>query len=234
MKKIILFFSALIITCSLTTSAMAIGIGVYIDGGVGNSSWGGNAENTGLDLIPTGGLILDTAAAKNAIFNYRLKAGGGKMFSGSAKLNKVGIVNTFGLSPSNMRGDQARFFFGPRIGLYYVGGRVSSEMKFNPIAFAFGPYGPLLFMQEEKIRVDLFRIDIGMVLFGFNFNLGDAATITFEFGGNFGVMLGENSSTITIPGYEFFGTMGFMYRINDSYTEAQSSGERGMQVKDLK
>lgn len=210
---------------------MAIGIGVYIDGGVGNSSWGGSVGQTSTDLIPTGGLILDTAAAKNKIFNYRLKVGGGKMLSGSVKLNKVGMVHTFGLSPANMRGDEARFFFGPRIGMFYVGGDAGNEYTINQLGFLIG--APFL-TEEKKIRVDLFRIDIGMVLFGFNFNLGEAATFTFEFGGNFGVMLGERRGTIAIPGYEAFGMMGFIYRINDSYAEAQSAGERGMQVKDLK
>jgi hypothetical protein len=240
LKKIVLLISAFVCMLLISTSAKAIGVGAYVDLGVGSTTWEGDFQSSGgtikgsaTDLIPTGGLILDTAAAKNKIFNYRFKFGGGKMLSGAIKLDKVGMVHTLGLSPMNFRGDQARFFFGPRIGMYYVGGEYEVAPPLSIMTFMFWPFGFLL-SQPAKIHLDLVRFDLGLVLLGFNFNLGEAATITFEFGGNYGIMLGEKKGTITAPGYEIFATMGFMYRINDTFIESSKTADNNIQVKDLK
>ncbi len=223
MKRIILFFLTVSIALLINTSAMAIGLGGYFDIGIGSTTWGGSINRTGLDMIPTGGIIIDTAAAKNTIFNYRFKFGGGKMFSGKAKLDKVGMVHTLGLSPVNVRGDQARFFFGPRIGMHYLGGEASAVREISLTDYVV--YGNLaLLPQNKRIRLDLVRFDLGLVLLGFNFNLGEYSTITFEFGFNYGVMLGENKGSAAMPGFEGFTTMGFMYRLHDSYV---------VQVKDI-
>jgi hypothetical protein len=215
LKRILLFLCAGLFTLLISTSAMAIGVGAYVDMGVGNTAYGSGTGSGGTDLTPTGGLILDLAAAKNKIFNYRLKIGGGRMFSNGLKLDKIGIVNTFGLSPINLRGDEARFFFGPRIVIHYVGGEIT--VKNNSFS---------LFGSSTKSRMDYFRFDLGVVFLGFNFNLGDAATVTFEFGMDYGIMAGNsNGSTITANGYEGFATMGFMYRINDSFSDKPSANE---------
>lgn len=205
---------------------MAIGIGGYFDIGAGSTTWSGDLSGGTTDLVPTGGLILDTAAAKNKIFNYRLKFGGGKMLSGDLKLDKVGMVHTFGLSPSNMRGDEARFFFGPRIGLHYVGGKYMSLDAPDPLMFLFlGPYAWLL-SGDKMVHFDMFRFDLGLVLLGFNFNLGEHATLTFEFGFDYGIMLGGDEASITANGIEGFATLGFMYRINDRFGAVQKNIER--------
>ncbi|HNW28760.1 MAG TPA: hypothetical protein PKN50_09810 [Spirochaetota bacterium] len=234
MKKTVLLLSALTASLLITSSAMAVGIGGYVDMGVGSTS--GSGYGMGTDLIPTGGFILDTAAAKNKIFNYRFKFGGGRMFSGGVKFDKVGMVHTLGLSPVNLRGDEARFFFGPRIGIHYVGGEVKTGSTINPLMML-SPLGFLMSMSSSgstTTRIDMVRFDLGLVLLGFNFNFGELATMTFEFGMNYGVMLGDNSGVFAVTGYEGFATIGFMFRINDTYNMTASTGDVRMQVKDIK
>jgi hypothetical protein len=232
MKKTVLLLSALTASLLITSSAMAIGIGGYVDMGVGSTSGGGYVMGT--DLTPTGGFILDTAAAKNKIFNYRFKFGGGRMFSGGLKFDKVGMVHTLGLSPVNFRGDEARFFFGPRIGIHYVGGEVKTASTINPLMML-SPLGLLMSMSSSGStttkRIDMVRFDLGLVLLGFNFNFGELATMTFEFGMNYGVMVGDDSGIFTMTGYEGFATIGFMFRINDTYNMTASAGDIKVQVQ---
>ena len=216
MKRIILSFSICFTTLCITTSAMAIGLGGYFDMGIGQTSWGKYSSGAGADVIPTGGIILDTAAAQNKIFNYRFKFGGGKMMSGKPQLDKVGMTHTLGLSPVNFRGDEARFFFGPRLGMYYLGGEASTSYTMKPEDYLLG--SNIVFLPKTKrVRLDLVRFDLGLVLLGFNFNLGDISTITFEFGINYGVMLGNKKGTASFSGFEGFATVGYMHRFNDSY-----------------
>ena len=193
----VVFCLAILTTAS---SAWAFGIGGYAEIGAGN-----------VDIIPMGGLMFDTSVAKNEIFNYRLKLGGGKMITNN--FTQVGLIQALGVSPSNIRGDGARFWFGPRIGIHYVGGEKEIVNE---------NFLTMWFMPKTKKKFDFAKIDLGLVLLGFNFNFGSAATLTFEFGSDFGVYLGDTKKAeMEMSSVEGFANIGFMYRINDVYAEAK-------------
>jgi len=185
---------------AISSSAWAFGIGAYAEIGAGND-----------DIIPMGGIMFDTSVAKNEIFNYRLKLGGGKIIT--SKFTKVGLIQALGVSPSNIRGNGARFWFGPRIGIHYVGGEKE---------VANDNFLTMWFMPVTKKKFDFARFDLGLVLLGFNFNFGSAATLTFEFGSDYGVYIGDTKKAgMQMSSVEGFANIGFMYRINDVYEEAK-------------
>ena len=122
MKKIVLLLSSGLFMLFITSSAMAVGIGVYGELQRGATFYGGNlggALNGSTDDIGgSGGLIIDTAVANDELFNYRLKIGGGRLAPNKQKVLAFNLINTFGVSPQGMHGKHVRFWFGPRIGLH--------------------------------------------------------------------------------------------------------------------
>jgi hypothetical protein len=86
----------------------------------------------------------------------------------------------------------------------------------------------LAMFTPEKIKVDLFKGDIGLVLAGFNFNFGDTFTISLEFGVDYGFTIGSlKSGSYHGYGYgegiEGFANIAIMFRINDTYSAAASN-----------
>ncbi len=201
-------------------SAMATGIGVFMQGAGGETSWetGHIAGDSG-DFIVGGGLMLDTNLAKNEVFNYRFKLGYNRLFGSSYELNRLSFDNCFGISPRNMMGKNARFWFGPTLGFHII---------FGTLPVAGGSLGDLLlygvysYFLETELKVAGVKLDLGLVLLGFNFNFGEHVTLTFEFGGRAGYFIGQSkieSDAMTAGAiqYEGYTSIGVVYRLNDSY-----------------
>lgn len=82
-----------------------------------------------------------------------------------------------------------------------------------------------MFFPEEKVVMNAFKADIGLVLAGFNFNFGQVLTLSFEIGFDYGFMVGKAKYTssdskmdLSGEGLEGFATMAVIFRINDTYT----------------
>ena len=104
MNKLRTALAALVFMALVPASAKAIGIGFYGEFNRGYEYYGGNM---GGDMKGSndytggnGGIILDTAAAKDRLFNYRLRLGGGKTTFGKDTYTDIGMVHTFGVSPA--------------------------------------------------------------------------------------------------------------------------------------
>lgn len=99
---------------------MAVGIGVYGDFQRGFTSSRTAFNVTSDDIGVLGGLVLDTNVAKDSVFNYRLRLGAGQNWANKKPQTRISLIQAFGVSPAPLRGQFARFWFGPRIGLHYI------------------------------------------------------------------------------------------------------------------
>jgi hypothetical protein len=233
MKTFIFLSGAALFILLSFQPAMAVGFGVYGDIQRGFTNYGGilggDVEGWTSDIGSSGGIILDTAVAANNSFNYRLKLGGGLISEDHQKFTHFNLIHTFGISPSNLRGELVRYWFGPRIGIHYLHASYTISPLDDYTLFIFYNYFPannaLLFglFMPTKVKVDLFKGDIGLVLAGFNFNFGDVFTISLEFGVDYGFTIralksGSYHGDVYGEGLEGFANIAFMFRINDTYS----------------
>ncbi len=224
MKKLVFFLCTGLSVMLLSTSAMAFSIGGYFDLGVGQTAWDGNHfYKITTDVIPTGGFILDTSLMKNDLLHYRFKAGFGAQYADSTQLWKTGIVNILTIAPSALRTENFQFWFGPRIGLYYVGGTYYVDTPFYNYYnvwyyYPYWSYNPYILVTEYHytIWVDMFRADFGLVFAGLNFNLGPASTLSFELAVNYGINVGyTRHGDILADSWEISATIAYLHRMGD-------------------
>ncbi len=204
-------------------SAMATGIGVFIQGAGGGTSWTtGHISGDSSDITVGGGLMVDTNLAKNEVFNYRFKFGYNRIFGSSYELNRLSFDNCFGVAPRGLMGKNARFWFGPSLGFHIMFGEVPVSGGSTTDALLYGIYYSLL---STELKVAGVKLDLGLTLLGFNFNFGEHITLTFEFGGKAGYFIGQSkieSDAVTSGAlqYEGYTSVGVLYRFNDSYGNA--------------
>jgi len=194
---------------SMTT--WALGIGVYFSGGYSYDKWETstfhNLNKISLGYLNKtmygGGIILDTCAAKNEIFNYRLNVGierynidplkNTNLFDHfknnnvtnsislkNVKIQRLGIINTFGFGI--LKRENFRLWIGPQLGFRYFWG-ISDHLNIGFIGIIYPPK-PGIYFFPYKGDLDfnnLFGIDIGAAI-GCNFNFGELLTVSVEAG----------------------------------------------------
>lgn len=215
MKKILFFIGMGIMSLAIAESAQAAAIGVYGTGGVNFSTWKyRDASASTTDALYGCGVVFDTNAAKNELFGYRLTAGYEQYRlkytesdQSSDPIHRVSMSHTFGFGM--VRTDLIRFWAGPRIGLHYLNYRNSyTTIRINVIP-------PMIYPKKIKVKLDMIGFDL-LLAFGFNFNIGNMATIFLDLG--FGYMGNYNiHETQKGHGFGLDGKIGFMFRINDKY-----------------
>ncbi len=239
MKRLFSIISLTLLILGPTSSALAVGLGVYGDVERGFTNYGGilggDLQGWATSIGTSGGIIIDSAVANNQAFNYRFKIGGGLISENKQKFSHYDLIQTFGVSPSAMRGEMVRFWLGPRIGLHYLHGSYTiSEPAGNaflllyslpPMPNALSNIVLLTMLTPQKSKLDLFRGDIGLVLAGFNFNFAETFTISMEFGIKYGFTIGtiksgSYSGDAYGEGMEGFAAIAFLFRFNDSYSAA--------------
>lgn len=233
MKKfLVLSAVSLMLIISLNAPAGATGIGVY--GGFSYNE-GKFQEYEGLDDVGSAyrakfywagaGLVVDTAVAKNKIFNYRMNLGIGKLWqepiSGSYNIDIEGIrgelISSFGFGIVKM--SFMRMWLGPQLGL-----RVS-------------------YIEADEFDMNFTSIFIspGAVL-GFNFNIGSLFTIALD--GGFRYNAGLNFATLQdssdllnynseyTHGPEGFVNVSVLFRFGDNYDGARKKSESEREQKE--
>ncbi len=242
----------LIIVLLITKASWAGGFGFYGIGGAGTGNWSGHGMgdswlNHMLDVsygdsrasttLYGGGLVWDSAVAKDTVFNYRLKAGYERSFmhilgpDARARvdnpIHRYSMSHTFGFGI--IRNENARFWIGPRIGLcYFRPSVVSSLFETDTGLFLYFDAMRRHLGNDEFYRLvfatqlvpSTYRYDyIGLNLLwsmGCNFNLGDYVTIFMDFGlgymGNFSLKANQNVTSLITE-----ASVGMMFRINDRF-----------------
>jgi hypothetical protein len=245
-KQILSLGGTILIVLFISSSAMAIGIGVYGDVQRGTTNYAQDFSGSTSDIGVTGGLVFDTNVAKDSLFNYRAQLGAGQVWSRGLTVNKASLIQTFGISPAPLRGEKVRFWFGPRIGLHYLNSNYSNMIGYQDLQLIMMMLtGSLIPPTTSKVTMNGFKGDIGLVLAGFNFNFGKLVTLSLEFGFDYGYMIGKADFEEGTPkrwltaageGFEGFATMAVLFRINDNYGAqsidmAPEKPEKKMQIQ---
>ena len=207
----------LLVLMLVSTQAMAVGIGLY--GGLSKAS---NARVRDAELATPEeshmlaglGFVLDTAVAKNQLFNYRLNIGFEKWNWGvdtlqgitTAEPLRLGIYNTFGFGI--IRTKLIRFWLGPQLGLTIFTEPTTDTgtfMDFFQLADNNGAFGSTLGLAT-----------------GVNINIGDKFTVSIDGGArrysytylSANPVQGGSKKRRT---HEYYGNVSVMFRINDVY-----------------
>jgi hypothetical protein len=219
MKTITIGSLFLLVLMLVSTQAMAVGIGLY--GGVGKAS---NARVRVRDTALASpeeshrlaglGFVLDTAVAKNQLFNYRLNVGfekwnwGVDTFENIARAEplRIGIYNTFGFGIIKTR--PIRFWLGPQAGL----------TLFTEPNKGTGTFLDIFQLSDNN---GAFGYTIGLAT-GVNINIGEKLTIGIDGGARRWDYYYINSNPIQAQQqhqrtHEYYGNVSVMFRINDVY-----------------
>ncbi len=227
MKRFILIQLLFIVTISFLdlTCAMAVGLGFYGDlpiqeGFADNTSkpkghYNGDVEyrfDTDNDNRSLG-FVLDTALARDALFNYRLNLGYGKWnwkkeAGGKLKLNAYTMDHTFGFGV--YRNQFVRLWLGP-------------QLRF---AVANGDYIDSSGNKDRDWDYSYVGIGVGPV-FGLNVNPGDRFTASLTIGYRFMRYYGEDDYKGNTSNYheskydsdekQLFMNISFFFRLNDTF-----------------
>lgn len=192
MKKRLIFVSVLLccITIFSVKSAMAFGIGAYVDGAYNKfsvSGDGGSADIGDYGFLGAG-LVLDTCLARNQLFNYRLQLGYQKDLKyPDFGTHKISMNNYFGFGLVRMQ--YFRWWMGPQIGIrYYI-------------------------LEGDESSTSEAGGNVGLVM-GFNFNIGKVFTIGLDFGFRYNFLFRDP----LFHGPEAHGALAFMFRVDDNYS----------------
>jgi hypothetical protein len=246
-KKYALSFVAGLCMMFAAASAMALGIGAYIDAAGGETHRKvrtGSFEDTGGRLTNYGfraGLIFDTCVACDNEFSYRFKLGGG--LSWADLLNKIDynslhMSHTFAFAA--VKNDYIKFWIGPQIGLSYSRGSGDRLFlgtdKVGPLYYFGTTPTPELWhfgVFKERTKYFLYNVNAGPA-FGVNLNFGDYVTLALEAGVTYGYTIGRQERELyfavnpLIPynkfresvadhGIEAYGSAAFLFRFVDTY-----------------
>jgi hypothetical protein len=195
----------------MTPQVSAIGLGGYFTAGSGSGEWDAEDEDdveSDFETDDTGsgfGFVLDTAVAKNRVFNYRLNLGFERkdyeFESGDTlEIDNFVVVNDFGFGV--VRTPQIRFWLGPELKITSGSGYVDDD---------------------EDFEVDLVSVGIGPVL-GLNVHVGKLVTLGFKTGLLFESIVGQGEhdtldDTVDFTGDDtyFYFSFAVIFRINDAY-----------------
>ena len=154
MKKLnaISLFTMLLISSVYSTQAMAVGKGFYLQAGAGSASWDAEDDfhswSFDSDTSHAGfGFVLDTAVAKDKLFNYRFQIGyeqfEDKPTGSSRKLKMDSLVIDQDFGFGLVRNDRIRFWLGPELRVSFSGGTPDGYSDFDVVLFGLG-LGPVM------------------------------------------------------------------------------------------
>lgn len=183
------------------SDAMAVGLGVYGGLSSGNSDWTTDDNYGSYDFkMDSGhteaGLVLDTAVAKDRLFNYRLNLGYLKSTykdDSGDKLELDGFAMTHSFGFGVLRTENVRLWLGPQLRFSYVTG---------------SPKG-------GSDNYSQFGVGIAPVL-GININLGPVVTLAVDGGYRFSSYFGTYD-------YTNYSYSGYSYSDTGSYTVSEQT-----------
>lgn len=239
-------FAVTIVLAALPRPASAVGFGVYGTGSIGSDSVSmttksNETSTTSGRVYHTGvGLVIDTATAKDKLFNYRLNLGYGKMFDNQVgpldrmAFQQISWGNTFGFG--FYRTPMVRLWVGPMLSLAYIRQAVStSDVKF---------YGFMYEITKLNVEFNHLQLNLGAV-FGINVNPGNHFTISWELGFQGGFGIGKlnssgysiflfiplpQSASVNTTSYniEAFTRISVMFRVGDTFRGADKGADKGI------
>jgi len=209
MKKFCLahFIAIVLVSVFMLSESLAMGLGGYYTFGSGSGTWTINTEGSDDNDIDTDdsgtgfGFILDTAVAKDKLFNYRLGVGMEKKEyeiddGPTLKVDNFVIDNDFGFGV--YRTPNIRLWLGPELKISY-GTESIDGLDYSVMSFGVGP------------------------VIGLNYNIGDRFTLGVKSGylfeGTAGYGEEDNGDSVDHTGQDTFFYINFaiIYRLNDIF-----------------
>lgn len=226
------------VTVGLATNAVALGLGGYLtltgqttewdvdydidNGNDGSEDWDAKEGTAGF------GFVLDTAVARNELFNYRFQIG---LESSSVELDTddgdataklAGIAMTHDFGVGVYRTKDVRVWIGPELRMAFKGGTIEYDNEPDNVDIDDGDW-----------TIGTFQYGIGPVVGG-NFHIGNNLTLAVKTGVLWEKMTGagESEGTVIVNGnqedfdvdwdYEssdvyFFITFSVFYRLGDTF-----------------
>ena len=216
MKKI-LSFQILIVMFAIVffiPNAFALGLGFYGSLGSGKGDWeidpdsGTDYEVDTENKHRSFGFVLDTAVAKDKVFNYRLQVGLDRWeeeFTKTGdKFEMDGFVVEHDFGFGVVRRENFRLWLGP-------------ELRIE--------YGEGIYNDDTDLEATFFGIGVGPVI-GVNFNFGEIFTFGLKSGFLFEGYGGTgrdqlDSESYTIRSRQLFINAAIIFRINDTYKKGR-------------
>ena len=169
MKKfsIVSLFTMLLIGSIYSTQALAVGKGFYLQTGSGSATWdadfdSGFKSSFDSDTSHTGiGFVLDTATAKDKLFNYRLQVGyekyEDKINGSSSKLKMKSLVIDQDFGFGLVRNKNIRFWLAPEIRIAFASGSPNGSNGYDValVGFGLGPAVGINFHTSQKLSLAL-------------------------------------------------------------------------------
>ena len=213
MKRICLIhlLVVLLVFGFMAPQASAIGLGGYFSVGSGSGEWDAEDEDDNewdIETDDTGsgfGFVLDTAVAKDRVFNYRLNIGYERKDyedenGNTLEIDNFVVVNDFGFGV--VRTPQIRLWLGPELKITSGSGEIDNN---------------------DDFEVDLVSVGIGPVV-GLNVHVGKLVTLGFKTGLLFESIVGKGEDdprdyTVDYTGDDtyFYFNFAIIFRINDVY-----------------
>jgi hypothetical protein len=211
MKKILSFqiLIAIFVSLFFVSSASALGLGFYGSFGSGSGEWEVDPDEDSDYTVDTDnehrsfGFVLDTAVAKDKVFNYRLQVGIDKwkekdFDGGEFEIDGFVVDNDFGFGV--VRRENFRLWLGP-------------ELRIE--------YGEGILNDNTDAEVALIGIGVGPVI-GVNFNFGKTFTLGLKSGYLFEGYGGTgrdllDSESYTIRSRQLYFNAAIIFRINDTF-----------------
>lgn len=238
-KKYLYYIVILSIISFSSNSLYALGTGFYTTGRAGI---GYDKKGFPVNYCIGAGFILDTAVARDELFNYRVNVGWGNQaesgspFFSKKSVQRVSVSNNFGLGV--LRKKYIRLWVGPQLD-------IGCQFKQNTERYLDFAPGPSMGYELHSINMAMFYLGFGAV-FGININTGDLFTLGFEIGVNTALVFGKHRDTTQsvlfiqdffsgikiIPmitssndddkafgRIEGFSRISFIFRVGDTYSE---------------
>ena len=202
--------------------AMSMGYGLYFFGSGGNTTWRGDM-GYGVNSVNGGfGFVMDTAVAKDRLFNFRLNVGADILNSAYSRVDvyKFDVLCSFGFGL--IRTETIRFWMGPQVGMR-INHDSGNVLQRKGIFYEVNIFG--MFPSNARYDASTGGI-IGGLVMGVNFNIGELLTLALDFGGRANVGTGtvhyngyfrNYDKHETSWGYEGFVNFAFIFRVNDLY-----------------
>ena len=171
MKRVVLLLLFIVLAGNCTLNdASAAGFGFYGSFGGGTANW---SPDSGQDFKKdtshfSVGLAMDTAPARDKLFNYQLNIGYDRSLHnnsnawGNAELDGFVISNSFGFG--TLLTPTTRLWFGPEVRLEWAEGSANNTAK-----------------NISGYKLHMFSVGVGPVI-GLNFNIGDRHTFAIKTG----------------------------------------------------
>lgn len=210
MKKlnITYLFAMLLITSIYSTQAAAIGKGFYVQTGTGSESWTVDYDITpqqtyDSDTTHTGiGFVLDTATARDRLFNYRFQVGYEKYedkpnnSGNKLKMNSLVIDQDFGFGL--VRNHSIRFWLGPEIRIAFASGTTEGINTYDVVSVGFG-IGPAIGINFHTSR----RMSLALKVAHLKTSYSGSATDNSS---------NNNNATYTVDENATFLNLSFLFR----------------------